>query len=200
MPQRKRRPGNAWKDSPHARFYLWEIKSPAFRSLSVGARALLLELKALFNGSNNGSLFLSVRDAGLRLNVGKTCAAKLFRELLDRGFIRTAERGAFNLKSRAGQRKATTWILTEHPMGDALDGTKDFMRWQPSSVPAQNHLTVRPRGQTVRPRGPLTEKSHPKAQKRPPWRTVSSILRAKRSAPADTGTYTMGDGVGREAA
>jgi hypothetical protein len=37
------------------------MQTAAFRSLSVGARALLLELKALYNGNNNGALFFRSR-------------------------------------------------------------------------------------------------------------------------------------------
>jgi hypothetical protein len=62
---RKAEPANR-----HVRLYRWELESAAYRSLSVRARCLLIELKALYNGANNGELFLSVRDAAARL---KTC-------------------------------------------------------------------------------------------------------------------------------
>lgn len=118
----------------HVRLYWWEIESAAYRSLRPAARALLVELKALFNGLNNGELFLSVREAAKRLGCGKNLAAELFEELQDRGFIRPNEVGAFNMKSAARRGKATTWILTEHPFGNATAGTRDFMRWQPRST------------------------------------------------------------------
>jgi hypothetical protein len=59
----------------HVRFYRWELDSPAYRSLSIGARALLVELKALYMGSNNGALFLSVRRAAEKLNSSRGFAA-----------------------------------------------------------------------------------------------------------------------------
>lgn len=114
----------------HVRLYWWEIESAAYRSLRPAARALLVELKALFNGLNNGELFLSVREAAKRLGCGKNLAAELFEELQGRGFIRANEVGAFNMKSAARRGKATTWILTEHPFGNVTAGTRDFMRWQ----------------------------------------------------------------------
>jgi hypothetical protein len=43
--------------------YLSDVERPAYRSLSVGARALLFEIRALYHGVNNGELFLSVRRA-----------------------------------------------------------------------------------------------------------------------------------------
>lgn len=117
-------------DAQHVRFYQWEIKSAAYRSLKPSARALLVEFKALFNGFNNGELFLSVREAAKRIGCGKNLAAELIEQLRDRGFIRPNEVGAFNMKAAAGGGKATSWILTEHPFGSATAGTKDFMRWQ----------------------------------------------------------------------
>jgi rhodanese-related sulfurtransferase len=42
--------GRSTGGSQHIRLYLFEMQTAAFRSLSVGARALLLELKALYNG------------------------------------------------------------------------------------------------------------------------------------------------------
>jgi DNA-binding transcriptional regulator YhcF (GntR family) len=78
----------------------------------------------LYNGSNNGELFLSIRDAGKRLGVGKNTAHNAFRALESRGFIRARERGLFTT------RRATTWILTEFSFGTKTP-TKDFMRWRP---------------------------------------------------------------------
>lgn len=114
----------------HVRLHHWELNSPAFRSLSLGARALLVELKALFMGTNNGELFLSVREAGRRLGVGKNLAERCFRQLEDRGFIRPNRTGSFNWKGGARRGAATTWILTEFGFAGAIP-TKDFMRWRP---------------------------------------------------------------------
>lgn len=179
-------------DGQHARLYRWELTSTAYRSLSVGARALLVELKALYNGNNNGDLFLSAREAGKRLNTSKSFAADRFLELQDRGFIRPKEIGAFNTKALAGSGKATSWVLTEFPIGNAAAGSKDFMRWEPSAEPTEKHLTVRPGGRSVRPGGRLPPKAPLNRPNRPPLRTLSAFLRANRSAQADTDRYTMG--------
>lgn len=134
-------------DAHHVRLYRWEITSTAYRSLKPAARALLVELKALFNGFNNGELFLSVREAAKRLGCGKNLAAELFDQLEDRGFIRPNEVGAFNMKAASGMGKATSWILTEHPFGNATAGTMDFMRWQP---PPSNKTIGGPSGRDGR--------------------------------------------------
>lgn len=123
--------GRSKGGEPHVRIHHWELKSAAYRSLCLGARVLLVELKALYVGYNNGELFLSVREAARRMNVGKNLADKCFGELEDKGFIRPNRLGSFNWKDGSRRGLATSWILTEFAFGDAIP-TKDFMRWQPS--------------------------------------------------------------------
>src|SRR5258708_1232645 len=91
--------GRSRGDARHARLYGWMLNSPAYRSLTPLARALLIELYALHNGKNNGELYLSVRDAAKRLNVGKTKAAPAFAELVDRQFIKARQTGDFLWKA-----------------------------------------------------------------------------------------------------
>ncbi len=45
--------------SPHVRLYAWELDCPAYRTLSPEARALLVELRALYKPSNGKEIFLS---------------------------------------------------------------------------------------------------------------------------------------------
>lgn len=103
------------------------IDSEAYRSLSCTARALLVEFSRLYNGANNGTLFLSQRTAAERLNL-KThrTAGKYLRELEDRGFIRTRVKGSFGCKTR----HATTYILTNKRYLDNPP-TRDFRNWKP---------------------------------------------------------------------
>ena len=176
-------------DGQHVRLYRWELESPAYRSLSLGARALLVELKALYNGSNNGALFLSVRRAADRLGASKSFAADRFLELKAHGFIRPKDAGHFTVKCLLGNGRATTWILTEHPIGEAMGtGSKDFMQWRPD----ENQNAVRPRGRSVRPGGRSTKKPAENAGSvRPGGRFTPSIV-ASRSAPVDTDSYHGG--------
>jgi hypothetical protein len=125
--------GKSKKDAHHVRHYSFELQSLAYRSLCVGARALLTEIKDLFNGSNNGELFLSVRDAADKLNVGKSAASDWFADLVDRGFIRPKVEAGFSWKTAARARKATCWILTEYATGGAAP-TRDFQHWRPTEL------------------------------------------------------------------
>lgn len=116
--------GRACKDTAHVRLHSYMLKSAAWRSLNAYARAALVELYALYNGANNGELFMSERELGRRLAVDRRTARKALADLADRGFIAVTERGAFQRKVR----HATCWRLTEHPCNGRL-GSKEFMAW-----------------------------------------------------------------------
>lgn len=121
--------GRSKGEGGHVRHYLTELQSPAYRSLCVGARALLIELKSLFHGNNNGELFLSVREAARRLHAGKSSVMDWFWELEDRGFVKPKVEAGFTWKTAARERMATCWTLTEFPTPGAAP-TRDYMHWQ----------------------------------------------------------------------
>jgi len=114
-------------ESKHVRHYEYMLASQAYRSLSCYARCLLTELGRRYNGDNNGEIPLSIREAAELLKCHKDTASKAFRELDDRGFVRSHIKGAFKLKVR----HATTWILTEYRYDDQPP-TKEFMKWKPA--------------------------------------------------------------------
>ena len=178
MAKFKRRTPRQRYDASHVRFYAWMMNSPAYRSLSALGRALLVELYALYNGLNNGDLFLSVRDAALRLNVSKTTVAPVFKEVESRGFIRARQRGSFAWK----ERHATSWILTEFSFA-GQPPTKDFMRWTPGP---EIQKPVRKAGQTVQAFGLKKAQRKEDCAICPDVRTDLADFRAGRSAPPDT--------------
>ena len=88
------------------------LSSAAYRSLGVTARALLVELIMLDFGSNNGSLYLSLRDAADRLGFSDHhSVSAAFNELLDRGLVRCTKEAHFQIKT-ADQSRARCWCLT----------------------------------------------------------------------------------------
>ena len=119
--------GRSLGSARHIRFYHWMMRSPAWRSLDAKARCALIELYALYNGENNGDLFLSVRDLSEHIGCSPATAARAFVALEDRGFIRTHRKGGFNIKDKT--RQATSWILTEFEFANSLP-TKEFMRYE----------------------------------------------------------------------
>lgn len=118
--------GRSQEDKRYVRFNAWMTKSAAFKALDPFEVRLLLELYALYNGRNNGYLFLSCREAADRCNMGKNKAGKSFHRLIECGFIRrrSDEPENYNL------REANHWILTEFDFGKVA-ASKDFIAWTP---------------------------------------------------------------------
>lgn len=113
---------------PHVRLQKHELDCAAYRSLSSDARSLLVEFRRIYNGREN-RIYMSVRQAMDRMNVGQRPAQRALKELLDRGWIVLVERGSFNRKVR----HATVYALTNEPL-DERDGAtapKNYMRWTP---------------------------------------------------------------------
>jgi hypothetical protein len=128
-PKHTKRPKE--KESRHVRLYHWFLKSKAWKSLSPNARALYVEIVTRYNGSNNGRIGFSVRDAADALHIGKTTASAALQELQERGFLVVAKRSAFSLKTKT----ATEWRLTEFPcdITNAIS-SREFMRWSPEKI------------------------------------------------------------------
>lgn len=66
----------------------------------------------LDNGENNGSLYLSIRDAAGRLGMADLTAVRgAFAELIELGFIEVTEEASFHVKA-AEKSRARCWRLT----------------------------------------------------------------------------------------
>lgn len=88
------------------------LNSNAYRALSPNARSLLVELTMLYNGDNNGSLYLGVRDAAHRMGVADlTAASRAFDGLVTLGFIELTQEAYFQVKASVSSR-ARCWRLT----------------------------------------------------------------------------------------
>ncbi len=120
------------------------LDSPAYRSLDVYARALIVELDYLYNGSNNGSIGLGARVAADRINVGKNKAHKSLRALRERGFIIATNEDEFRFTTG----KQTNWRLTWRDC-EGAPPSREFMQWRPDK-PASKQIEVPLRG-THRP-------------------------------------------------
>lgn len=120
------------------------LKSAAWRALKPVHRALYIELAMRFNGSNNGDIALSVRQGARLVRASKDTVSRALVELEKKGFVKRNRRGSFDWKIR----HATTWILTEHALGENL-ATKDFMRWRfPALESGPKAGSKRPRPRT----------------------------------------------------
>ena len=120
--------GHSEPDKKYVQFYRWMYGSAAFCSLDPFEVRLLLELYSLYNGRNNGYLYLSVRQAALRCKMSKDKACASFRTLQETGFIRSRADEPTNFVLR----EARCWILTEFEFA-GREATKNFMNWRPGS-------------------------------------------------------------------
>lgn len=109
------------------------LDSAAYASLSPNGRALLIELCRLFNGSNNGRLWLSEANAAACMGVSDRKTARVaFSELQDVGLIAMTSDAHFSQK--AGQGRARSWALQwEFDQHNRKPASFAYRNYQPSS-------------------------------------------------------------------
>ncbi|QRM32114.1 hypothetical protein JO965_23050 [Microvirga sp. VF16] len=87
-----------------------------------------MELAAIYNGSNNGRIAFSVRDAAERVRCSKNTAARAFAELTQKGFVDLCSRGHFDRKTP----HAAEYRLTLHACDRSGEpASKRFTGWHP---------------------------------------------------------------------
>ncbi len=129
-------------------------QEPAWLALSFGARCLYVEMKALYNGTNNGRLMCSARFAAEALGCSKNSLTGYFRDLQDKGFIVETKGGSLGTEGRGHGR---LWRLTELGfMGDMP--TKNYREWKP----AKNKRLYQVLGQGVPKVGTVSTEGVPK--------------------------------------
>ncbi len=107
----------------------WIFEHGAYRDLGLGSRALLWELIRVYNGYNNGRLFLSHRLAAARLNCSRNTVARYYQELEAAGFL---------IKTRGhclgpdGMGQSAHWALTHLPR-DGMRAQNSFKYKTPAT-------------------------------------------------------------------
>ncbi len=111
------------------------LRSAAWLELTAQERCVYIALSERYNGSNNGRIPLSAREAAKLCNISKNTAAKALRKLEALGFCMCTTIGSFSLKLN----HTSEWRLTEHKCDvKNLPATKAFMRWQPEKKHGSN--------------------------------------------------------------
>ena len=82
----------------------WMLNSPAWKDLDANARAIYVELTRRYNGSNNGRIAYSVRQAAADLKISKDTAARAFRSLKRSRFHRVRTAWRFSVESPTRER------------------------------------------------------------------------------------------------
>ena len=103
------------------------LESEALRWLKPQSEAVYIELRRRYNGSNNGTIALSMGGAAKRLKASKSTIQKALQELEEHGFIKRVRCGYFT------GRKASEYALTD----ERLDGhlpTNEWKCWRPMTL------------------------------------------------------------------
>lgn len=108
------------------------VDSPAFRTASFRAQALLILLHRTFNGFNNGKLCLSRNQIAEGLNCQNHAAnRKALGELVARGLV--VQEKSYPLGSRLANEYRLTFI--QHgPEGRVQNATNDYLHWAPGDA------------------------------------------------------------------
>jgi hypothetical protein len=122
----------------------WFMDCVAWATMKLGPRMLYVELKRRYNGTNNGRITLSHREAAALMNIHRNTVGNWFHELQERGFIRET-RG--HCLGPSGIGETSHWALEEEPTDDMRTPPKSFMSWRP---PDREHPKQAPAKQNPR--------------------------------------------------
>lgn len=132
---------------PFVAIFRHTIKTPAWRALSVGARATFLALKANYNTNAQNAVFLAVRKARDEFGVNKDTAGKWLRELRHYGFIVMVQGCHLGVN---GVAEAARYRLTDCAYAGKAP-TYDFQSWDGVLFDPKKQNPVR---KTPRPKNP----------------------------------------------
>lgn len=102
------------------------MNSPSFKDLKPMEVRILIELKKRFNGSNNGEISLSCREAAEICKCSKDTSTKAIHGLVRHGFIKYRKKGVFT------NRMASTFVLTFEKVNGRQE-TNDWKVWPHNS-------------------------------------------------------------------
>jgi len=101
----------------------------AWTTLTPADRAVILELARRYDGSNNGRIGLSARDAADRCWINKDTATRCFRTLEERGFITCTQESRFGFALAAEYR--LNWQRCDR---SGQIPTRAFLAWKPPAA------------------------------------------------------------------
>jgi len=105
----------------------WVQATEAWATLPPGPRALYIELKRRFNGTNNGKITLSHREAAKALGVSRNTPGKWFKLLEQRGFIFETQGHCLG---PSGVGETAHWGLSEEATPDGKPARKTFTKFK----------------------------------------------------------------------
>jgi hypothetical protein len=130
-----------FRDRPHARIYAHWRTYPAWRALTLAARALLVEILLEYRPGLNGRLEWSCRKAGTTIGVSKDRAARALTQLELLGRLKVERPAKF------GRRNAPArYALTIYPNDETGDPASFAFEHVDPSNPLLGRYRVAPQG------------------------------------------------------
>lgn len=99
------------------------VQSDAFRKLGGPSLKVLCEMRARFNGFNNGKISLSMDEAARLLGLSKGTVQRALKQLQEFGFIKLAKLGHWY------GRQASLWTLTMCPI-EGNQASNEWRQWR----------------------------------------------------------------------
>ncbi len=154
MPNKQDQRGRSKGGERHTRLTYFMQGTAAWLSLKPAERAVYLDVARIYNGTNNGTIARSCRDAGKGCRINKDTAAQAFKVLVERGFLDCTTPGGFSLKTR----HAAEWRLTDWKCDKThAPPSKAYQHWRPPSVKtAKSKTRSQTSAPTVRNEGTVT--------------------------------------------
>jgi hypothetical protein len=182
-----RKSKRVYKHPDYVAIYRHTFKSPAWKALSVGARATYLELAANYNTKMMNAVYLSARTGAERLGASKNTVIKWLRELQHYGFIALVRSGSLGVY---GYGLAQKFRLTDRPYGNTR-ATYDFQNWTGEIFDPEKQNPVPARG-TPRTTERDIEKSVPANSLCPTGRDIETA--SDRPTQRDVTSLTSWEG------
>ena len=160
-------------------------KSPAWQRLSVGARALFMELQCSYYQDREGYVFLSARDGAKALCTNKDNIGRWFAELEHYGFLVALcgpHLGVDGEGQSAHYRLTDRWFHGQAP-------TRDFDKWSGEIFSPKKR--ARSDAEKARLRG--LKKQNPVLRSRTPRPTVGDIRPGAKKPPKGNKCPTVED-------
>lgn len=120
--------GRQKREPKHIRLYASIMASEAWQHLSGNAVKVLLALVSRDDGTRNGALGFSYREAATASGISDRTAWRCLIELQEKGFIACTRKGAFNTKVLHSTLWRYTWA--PWPKGKPAAPTRDFENWR----------------------------------------------------------------------
>lgn len=128
--RRGKKTGTLPWESRHVQLVNGFRQERAWKALRASSRIVYIEIKAQYNGYNNGRIMASERFLAARTGLAKNTVSRALEELQEKGFLVETKQGALGAE---GKGHGSCWRLTEIGQPGLNGGrpTRDFKDWRP---------------------------------------------------------------------